>query len=123
MAQGEAMTYGEQLDAVLTDAAKRLSELRVDAISVDDLDWSAWLQGWGDTSRGHSGCGGQMLTSALTVVVCVGRRDVLVYHDGRLNYHIRLASLAFFADCRDRRIEGGDVPPSRYLLSVDGDVA
>ena len=58
------------VDAVLSDAANRLGW--ADGFSPNRhyaLEWFAFPQTWGSTALGFGGPGGQMITSAQTVVV------------------------------------------------------
>lgn len=73
------------LDAILADAVTRFTEITGQPVIASDLEWEAWSQGWPSTALGYGGIGGQMMTSAQTVIVFRQRlcREVCVYFGGR----------------------------------------
>lgn len=82
--------------AVLRDAGDRLG-VAVTA-RPDGVGWYAFPQTWGSTALGHGGIGGQMMTSAITMVVVVQpgwhgdhpEGIALVYFGGAFAYSAKL---------------------------------
>jgi hypothetical protein len=66
-------------------------------------------QTWSSTALGFGGLGGQVMTSAYTVVIKSQYAGYLVYFGGRMAYNITRANDQFFkdiAECRMHEVKG-----------------
>jgi len=71
----------ETLAGVLDDlAARGIAECD------HDLAMYAWPQTWASSALGFGGVGGQMITSAVTIVMVVDHQDAYVYFGGTPAY-------------------------------------
>ncbi len=74
------------VEQILLDAAARLGVPR-SHWSTEGVSWYAFPQRWGSTALGFGGIGGQMMTTAQTIVVLAElKREMVVYFDGRFAY-------------------------------------
>lgn len=77
-----------------------------DTTYAKDLSIYTFPQVWGSTTLGFNGIGGQAMTKALTMVIYDTYNDFgAVFFDGRLAYHYKNPSGAFFEDIRLMRME------------------
>ena len=83
---------------------KESRETRAQRPREDMIQMYAFPQTWGSTSLGFGGMGGQSITDALTVVVFGPMGDACVYFAGRLAYHIKRPSQAFYEDMSKHRM-------------------
>ncbi|MEC0209717.1 hypothetical protein P4H70_12325 [Paenibacillus ehimensis] len=71
----------------LEDAMQQLYNRENGITLFDDLLINLWTQSWADTSLGFGGIGGQMISSAPTLVVTDSIYDkAVVYHGWRFAY-------------------------------------
>jgi hypothetical protein len=61
---------------------------------TDDVEVTLFSQGWGDTSLGYGGIGGQAMTSAYTVVISDLRNICVYFGCGRLAYKLNLNEMS-----------------------------
>jgi hypothetical protein len=74
-----AVEQSFMLQAVLTDAIERFGPA---SQYGDDLQWYAFPEVWGSSALCFGGVGGQMMTSAQTIVV-LGPGDAAIYVGGQ----------------------------------------
>jgi hypothetical protein len=73
-----------QIDRVVADAM-----LRVPYSPASDMEIEIFSQTWGSTALGFGGIGGQMMTSAYTILVFVeSKTKCFVYFAGRFAYEV-----------------------------------
>lgn len=114
------------LSKYLEDARKRFDKLAQSEgrdssyFDPDELVVYTWQQGWGDTSCGFGGIGGQMMTSQTTVVIG-NYRDLLVYH-GRFAYSVSQPTDVFWHHVTAQRLDGYDRASSKKYSQIEGGV-
>jgi hypothetical protein len=99
------------ISAALADAQHRLGcpEPDADLYTTAFVHAYVFIQGWGSTALGFGGVGGQMLTSAHTVVVVDERYDqpqrrALVYFGSGFAYEVVDPGEAFYLALHARRM-------------------
>lgn len=67
--------------------------------NLNEIEIYSFPQTWGSTALGFGGIGGAAMTTALTVVVFVGR-EACVYFGGQFAYKIKKINETFMDDMR-----------------------
>ena len=75
-------------------------------IDDSDYDFTMFSQSWGDTSLGFGGIGGQMITSAYTVVIIFEPTGIAgVYFNGKFAYIVERPNENFYKDLLNREMK------------------
>ncbi len=70
----------------------------------DDLEICMWSQGWGDTTCGFGGIGGQMITRSYIITIDHPVYGVRVYNN-RFAYWLKRPNKEFYEDCNNRGLK------------------
>lgn len=101
----------QAINSAITDFAGRINRMANNGDFADwatDLDnWSvlSFPQTWSDTSLGYGGVGGQMITSAQTVIIH-DHSCAFVYIGGGLAYYLPNPSQKFWVDVASQNVKG-----------------
>ena len=82
-------------------------------------DYVCFTQLWGSTALGFGGCGGDMMTEAITTIVeAVSPEDknprYYVFFGGRFAYAVREPNEQFFRDMENEHMVSVDAASERY---------
>lgn len=95
------------IDKCIDDALNKLEPMPYNKTVIDiECEVYVWPQTWSDTTCGGGGIGGQMITSAPTVVVVGPNQDACIYHGGNLARKLDLVNRNFWKAIDNRRFPG-----------------
>lgn len=93
------------LDDALTAFSSQMDNHPV--ILAGEVEVYSGPQGWGDTTCGFGGYGGQMITGAQSVVVINDwNGNARVYHGGRFAYQVNRPNELFWRDLANWKLRG-----------------
>lgn len=100
------MNYGIDYSIINSLVENFNNDLKSQSLQ-DDIAVYIFPQTWGDTSLGYGGFGGQMMTSAQTIVLYAQNENIArVYFGGELlAYEIKNPNKIFFRDLYDQNLE------------------